>query len=60
MKVPYTLVIGEKEIASKSVVPRIRKDIVVQPTQQEIGIDEFLKTVTNEAKSRVQKTSLSG
>ncbi|MEK7599435.1 MAG: threonine--tRNA ligase [Patescibacteria group bacterium] len=57
-KVPYTLVIGEKEIASGEVVPRIRKDMAVMDVPMTIGIDQFLGTVVNEAKSRVLKTSL--
>ena len=57
-KVPYTVVLGEKEIASREVVPRIRKDMAVMEVPLVIGIEEFLKTVANEAKSRVLKTSL--
>jgi threonyl-tRNA synthetase len=57
-KIPYVVVIGEKEIANSEVFPRIRKDIAVQADAQAIGIDEFLKTVVHETKSRVQKTSL--
>lgn len=57
-KVPYTIVVGEKEISSGEVVPRIRKDMAVMEVQLTIGIDQFLGTVANEAKSRVQKTSL--
>jgi threonyl-tRNA synthetase len=57
-KVPYTLVIGEKEIQSGEVSPRIRKDMAVVDVSISIGIEEFLKTVVNESKSRVLKTSL--
>ena len=57
-KVPYTVVIGDKEIASREVVPRIRKDMIVQADVKPLGIEQFLKTVANEAKSRVLKTSL--
>jgi threonyl-tRNA synthetase len=57
-KVPYTIVVGEKEIASGEVVPRIRKDMQVMDVPLNIGVEEFLKTVANEAKSRVIKTSL--
>lgn len=57
-KVPYTIVVGEKEIASGEVVPRIRRDMAVIDVNLTIGIDQFLKTVANEAKSRVLKTSL--
>lgn len=57
-KVPYTIVVGEKEIASHEVVPRVRADMEVQKPHEAHGIDQFLKTVANEAKSRVSKTSL--
>lgn len=57
-KVPYTVVIGEKEISNSEVVPRIRKDMAVAAEASSIGLDEFLKTVANEAKARVMKTSL--
>jgi threonyl-tRNA synthetase len=57
-KVPYTVVIGEKEISGGEVVPRIRKDMAVAEAAQATGIEQFLKTVANEAKSRVLKTSL--
>ena len=60
VKVPYTLVIGEKEITSREVTPRIRKDMAVKPDSVAVSVDEFLKTVANEAKSRVHKTSLQG
>jgi threonyl-tRNA synthetase len=58
MKVPYTLVIGEKEIASNRVTPRVRNDLVVIAAHPELSVEDFLKTVANEAKSRVNKTSL--
>lgn len=58
MKVPYTIVIGEKEIESNQVIPRIRKDMQVQELINPIKVDNFLNTVVNEAKSRVSKTSL--
>ncbi len=60
MKVPYTLVIGEKEVASGEVVPRVRKDIEVQTQQTPVTIDEFLGTVANETKARTSHTSLQG
>lgn len=58
MKVPYTLVIGEKEIESGNLMPRIRKDMEVQTEHQPISTENFLKTVANEAKGRVSKTPL--
>ena len=59
-KVPYTVVIGQKEIEGGGVVPRIRKDMAVSDSEQPIGIEQFLQTVANEAKTRVSKTSLRG
>jgi threonyl-tRNA synthetase len=61
MRVPYTVVVGQKEIDSGEVVPRIRKDMAVDPdNSQAIGLEQFLKTVANESKARVHKTSLQG
>lgn len=57
-KIPYTIVIGEKEVASGEVVPRIRKDMTVMEIPMTVGAEQFLKTVLNEANSRVLKTSL--
>ncbi len=57
-KIPYTVVIGEKEVAANEVVPRIRKDMAVMDVPIKVGAEQFLKTVANEAKSRVFKTSL--
>jgi len=51
MKVPYTLVIGQKEMKSGQVVPRLRGDLGKQSEKLE-DIDEFLARVAEEAKSR--------
>lgn len=58
MKVPFVVVIGEKEIETGELVPRVRKDIVVNDEQRPYTIDEFLKTIAHDAKSRVSRTSL--
>ncbi len=58
MKVPYTLVLGEKEIESGEVTPRVRKDIEVQPSHAHQKVEDFLRSVSNEAKSRTTKSSL--
>lgn len=57
-KVPYTLVIGEKEVQSGQVIPRVRSDLVVIAAHPELPVEDFIKTVANESKSRVNKTSL--
>jgi len=56
-KVPHTVVIGEKEIESSELVPRIRKDMEVQPSGP-IALDHFLQSIANEVGSRVTKSSL--
>lgn len=58
-KVPYTIVVGEKEIETGEVMPRIRKDLV----QAEVGqasykLEEFLQKVANETNSRVAASTL--
>lgn len=58
MKVPYAVVIGDKEVKSGKLVPRVRKDIEVNEKHDEHSYEDFLKTVANEAKTRVNKTSL--
>jgi threonyl-tRNA synthetase len=57
-RVPYTVVIGEKEIASGQLLPRVRSDMDVDAPHEPRSVEVFLKTVANEAKSRVSKTSL--
>jgi len=57
-KVPYTVVLGEKEINGGEVVPRVRGDMAVLEPPRSYAVDEFLKTVRNEAETRVSKTSL--
>lgn len=58
MKVPYSMVIGDKEIESGKVSPRLRSDMEINKTHEPLPIDNFLHTVVNEAKSRVAKSSL--
>lgn len=57
-KVPYTVVVGDKEIGSGEVTPRVRSDIAVSDQPSGLGWEEFLKTVVHEAKARITKTSL--
>ena len=49
MKVPYTLVIGDKELKSGQVEPRCRADLSKQPSTK---IDEFLRQVSKDAQAR--------
>jgi len=57
-RVPYTIVLGEKEMQTGEVLPRIRRDIAVEGEHQALGLDEFLQSVANEAKARVTHSSL--
>jgi threonyl-tRNA synthetase len=59
-KVPYVIVVGEKEAKGGDVVPRIRKDMAVSDDEQPVSLGDFMLTVANEAKARVHKTSLHG
>jgi threonyl-tRNA synthetase len=58
MKVPYTVVIGPKEVETNEIVPRIRKDMEVDVKHPPRTPYELVKTVANEAKTRIAKTSL--
>lgn len=51
MKVPYTIVIGEKEIESGEVTPRIRRDLQVDQSTN-IKVDDFLQLVEGQVKNR--------
>lgn len=57
-KVPYTVVIGEKELETGETTPRIRSDLTVQAETKAIHLSNFLKTVSNESKSRTAHTTL--
>lgn len=57
-KVPYSIVIGAKEIESGVVMPRIRSDMQVHDSVTELPVENFLQSVANEARSRVSRSSL--
>ena len=57
-KVPYTVVIGQKEIESGELVPRVRKDMEVSEQHDSRTIEELLVTIVHETKSRINKTSM--
>ncbi|MBC7581806.1 threonine--tRNA ligase [Aeromicrobium sp.] len=57
-KVPYTIVVGEKEVAGGDLTPRIRGDLAVAEVAKSYSVDEFFGTIANEAKMRVSKSSL--
>lgn len=57
-KVPYTLVIGEKEIAGGDLSPRIRKDLVDTDEPKSLSVDEFLRTLVAEVTIRANKSTI--
>lgn len=52
MKVPISVVIGEKEIESGEVTPRIRGDLKAEQNAV-YKVDDFLQKVENQAKNRI-------
>jgi threonyl-tRNA synthetase len=58
MKIPYTVVVGPKEVESGEITPRIRRDMEVDAEHPPRTPYELVKTLSNEAKMRVNKTSL--
>ncbi len=58
MKIPYTVVLGEKEIDTGDLIPRIRKDLDIESKNKSYKFDEFLKAVSTEASSRSAQSSI--
>lgn len=59
MKVPYTVVIGDKEVEQGTVSPRVRSDLAVEGREdQAYELDQFLTSVANESRARASKSSL--
>ena len=58
-KVPYSVVIGEKEVSNGNMSPRVRADLaVLGNVERSYGIDQFLGSLANEVKARASKSSL--
>lgn len=58
MRVPYTVVVGEKEIESGQLTPRIRKDLMDSEEVKSLPVEDFLAKVTQEAQSRSSRTTV--
>ena len=59
LKVPYTLVIGEKEMTTGKVVPRVRNDLLRGDSQaSEQTIDALLVALKQEVDQRAQHTTV--
>jgi threonyl-tRNA synthetase len=57
-KVPYTLVIGDQEISSGQLSPRIRKDLAASEEAKQLSVDDFFQTVVKEHTERSAKSSI--
>ena len=58
-KVPYSVVIGEKEAGTGSLPLRIRSDLAVEGRSDvEFDPEQLVKSIANESRSRVGKSSL--
>lgn len=59
MKIPYTLVIGEKEVAQEKLTPRIRNDLVVEGYEEHsYDVEQFFTSLAREVKARASKSLL--
>jgi len=59
MKVPYTVVVGEKEVENATLTPRLRGDIAVEGREDKTyDAERFLESIANEARARASKSSL--
>lgn len=50
MKVPYTLIIGGKEVESGQITPRVRSDLKIE--SKETSVEDFLQLVASQSKAR--------
>lgn len=59
LKVPYSVVVGEKELETGKLTPRVRKDLAVDGREEGVfETEKFITSIANEARSRVQKSSI--
>ncbi len=58
-KIPYIAVVGEKELKSGLLTPRVRRDIAVEGRQDKaISVERLVHSVANESRSRASQSSL--
>jgi threonyl-tRNA synthetase len=59
MKVPYTVVVGDKELDTEQMTPRIRSDLEIEGRKDtSYPYENLIRSIANEIKGRVQKSSL--
>lgn len=58
-KIPYSIVVGDRETASRILSLRIRADLAVEgKSDREYGPEQLFSSVVNETRSRASKSSL--
>lgn len=58
-KVPYTVVVGAREVSEKRLSPRIRADLAVEGREEKsYDIEQFFNSLSNEIRARAGKSSL--
>lgn len=58
-KVPYSVVVGDKEASTGRLPLRVRSDLAVEGrSDSQFETDQLIKSIANEARSRVSKSSL--
>ena len=59
MKVPYIVVVGDKELDTQDMTPRIRSDLEIEGRKDiSYPYENLIRSIANEIKGRVQKSSL--
>lgn len=58
MKIPYVIVIGEKEVSGGEITPRIRADLATETEARGYVAQDLLEKITAEAQGRVPKSTL--
>ena len=51
MKVPVSIVIGEKEIETGQLTPRVRKDLIDESAPQSLSIEDFFAGISKAVKA---------
>jgi threonyl-tRNA synthetase len=57
-KVPYAIVVGQKEIESGLLKPRIREDLKTNENELSLSVDDFMGAINKETQERANKSSL--
>jgi len=59
LKVPYSLVVGDKEVEQGKVTPRVRGDLAVEGREDKAyEVEQFFTSIAHEVKARASKSSI--